>query len=216
MNARQRPSSSTSTTFAMSCMAISISRRSRPLRRALLLADPCLRHRQKPARRRRPASWHDALRRRGSRSFAPVDALYPQALAEDTHLFRGDGHCARSSISAPISGAAAYRRARARAWPRVRPARHRWRYCKALSEFENSRTGVSTTSEVSGGSSNLMASISAMRAFVAPPRLTRSPSRRQPVGDAVFSTSSISNRRHHAGCSIFDRPGVPEHFLRRL
>ena len=54
----------------------------RPLRRALLSADPCLRHREEPSSRGDPASRQDAVGRRGSRPSAPARAPHPLALAD--------------------------------------------------------------------------------------------------------------------------------------
>ena len=50
----------------------------RALRRTLLPADPCLRHRQEPPGRGRAAARQDAVRRRGARPSAPSGAAYSQ------------------------------------------------------------------------------------------------------------------------------------------
>ena len=81
-----RLSFSISTTPAMSCTGISSSRSSTPLRRALLSADPCLRHRA-------PASVAVVLRSGKTPSgvecapSAPARAPYPPTLDEDAHHF---------------------------------------------------------------------------------------------------------------------------------
>src|SRR5271157_4356757 len=72
----------------------------RPLRRALLPADPCLRHRTLASRRGRAAPRQDAVGRRGARASAPARAPYPSTLDENAHHLprrqplrpaRGDG-----------------------------------------------------------------------------------------------------------------------------
>ncbi len=57
----------------------------RPLRRALLPADPCLRHRHQPPGRGAAAPRQDPLGQGGARPSAPAGPPHPPALAPDPH-----------------------------------------------------------------------------------------------------------------------------------
>jgi hypothetical protein len=88
----------------------------RPLRRALLSADPCLRHGDERSRRGHLTSRQNAVGRRGARPSAPARAPHPLALAFDPHSVPG-----RWPLR-PARGDDLVRGQRRRL--RVRPARH--------------------------------------------------------------------------------------------
>ena len=89
----------------------------RPLRRALLPADPCLRHRHRPPGGDDPAPRQDAVGQGGARPSAPPGPPHPPPLAGDPH------HHPRRRPLRPAGGDGLVRGQRRRL--HLRPARQR-------------------------------------------------------------------------------------------